>query len=171
MTEKNKDKKKGDASSALGSSGGIKIVGKNRRAFFDYEIDDKFECGIELRGTEVKSFREGKISFPDAWAEIVKGEIWIRQLTVNENPFSSLFNHAPERPRKLLLHKAEIKRLERKVNEKGYTLIPLMFYFKNRIVKVELGLAKGKKSFDKRASIREKDLDRDTAREFRNRQH
>ncbi|GMO41166.1 MAG: SsrA-binding protein SmpB [Termitinemataceae bacterium] len=147
--------------------GGIKIIGKNRRAYFDYEIDDKYECGIVLCGSEIKSFREGKISFPNSWADIVNGEVWLRQLTVNENPFSSVFNHAPQRPRKLLLHKDEIKRLTRKVEEKGFTLVPLLFYLKNRMVKVELGLAKGRKSFDKRAVIREKDLNRDMAREFR----
>ncbi|GMO41887.1 MAG: SsrA-binding protein SmpB [Termitinemataceae bacterium] len=152
-----------------GEDGGIKIVGKNRRAFFDYEIDDRYECGIELRGSEVKSFRDGKISFPDSWADVVNGEIWLRQLTVNENPFSSVFNHEPGRPRKLLLHKEEIKRLTRKVEEKGFTLVPLKFYFKNRRVKVELGIAKGKKAFDKRASIREKDLNREMARDFKGR--
>jgi SsrA-binding protein len=161
-------KKKSGEKSGGAETGGIKIVGKNRRAFFDYEVDDRIECGIELLGTEVKSFRDSKISFPDAWAEIVKGEVWLRQLTVNENPFSSIFNHHPERPRRLLLHKEEIKRLTRKVDEKGYTLIPLTFYFKKRRVKVELGLCKGKKSFDKRASIRDKDVQRDMEREFRN---
>jgi len=148
-------------------SEGIKIIAQNRKARHDYTIDETYECGIELMGTEVKSFRDGKISFPDAWADIIKGEIWLRSLKVAENPFSSIFNHDPDRLKKLLLHKDEIKRITRKVEEKGYTLIPLLFYFKKSRVKVELGLCKGKKAYDKRASIREKDLKRDVEREFR----
>jgi SsrA-binding protein len=146
---------------------GIKIIAQNRKARHDYIIDESYECGIELLGTEVKSFRDGKISFPDAWAEVIKGEIWIRSLCVAENPFSSVFNHDPDRLKRLLLHKEEIKRINRKVEEKGYTLIPLSFYFKKGRVKVELGLCKGKKAYDKRAGIREKDLKRDIEREFR----
>jgi len=149
-------------------SEGIKIIAKNRKAWFDYSVDETYECGIELLGTEVKSFRDGKISFPDAWAEVVNGEVWVRSLKIAENPFSSIFNHDPDRRKRLLLHKDEIKRIHRKVEEKGYTLIPLSFYFKKSKVKVELGLCKGKKSFDKRAVIREKDLKREIAREFRN---
>ena len=148
---------------------GVKTIAVNRKARFDYQIDDKYECGIELFGTEVKSFRDGKISFPDAWAEVVDGQVWLRALSVAENPFSSVFNHDPGRKKRLLLHKDEIKRLHRKTEEKGYTLIPLSFYFKNGRVKVELGLCKGKKTFDKRADIRERDLKRDISREFRKR--
>ena len=145
----------------------VKTIAVNRKARFDYTIDDRYECGIELLGTEVKSFREGKISFPDAWAEIVTGEVWLRSLRVSENPFSSIFNHDPDRKKRLLLHKQEIKRLTRKVEEKGYTLIPLSFYFKNGRVKVELGLCKGKKLHDKRADIRDRDVKREVSREFR----
>ncbi|MCL2410332.1 MAG: SsrA-binding protein SmpB [Treponema sp.] len=152
-------------------SEGIKIIAKNRKAWHDYSVDETYECGIELLGTEVKSFRDGKISFPDAWAEVTGGEVWLRSLRVAENPFSSVFNHDPDRRKRLLLHKDEIKRINRKVEEKGYTLIPLMFYFKRSRVKVELGLCKGKKAFDKRAGIREKDLKRDVEREFRNKLH
>jgi SsrA-binding protein len=147
---------------------GIKIIAQNRKARHDYTIDDSYECGIELLGTEVKSFRDGKISFPDAWAEVINGEVWLRSLRVAENPFSSIFNHDPDRKKRLLLHKDEIKRIQRKVEEKGYTLIPLSFYFKKSRVKVELGLCKGQKAYDKRASIREKDLKREESREFRN---
>lgn len=146
---------------------GVKIIAQNRKARFDYTIDDSYECGIELLGTEVKSFRDGKISFPDAWAEVINGEVWLRSLQVAENPFSSIFNHDPDRRKRLLLHKDEIKRINRKVEEKGYTLIPLSFYFKKGRVKVELGLCKGKKAYDKRAGIREKDLKREIEREFR----
>jgi SsrA-binding protein len=145
----------------------VKIIATNRRARHDYSVDDSYECGIELLGTEVKSFRDGKISFPDAWAEVIKGEVWLRSLRIAENPFSSIFNHDPDRRKRLLLHREEIKRIARKVDEKGYTLIPLSFYFKNGRVKVELGLCKGKKTYDKRADIRERDISREVSREFR----
>ncbi|GHV79003.1 SsrA-binding protein [Spirochaetia bacterium] len=154
-----------------GEGGGVKIIATNRRARHDYAVDDSYECGIELLGTEVKSFRDGKISFPDAWAEIISGEVWLRSLRIAENPFSSIFNHDPDRKKRLLLHREEIKRLTRKVDEKGYTLIPLSFYFKKGRVKVELGLCKGKKSYDKRADIRERDISREVSREFRQRLH
>ena len=146
---------------------GVKTIAVNRKARFDYSIDETCECGIELLGTEVKSFRDGKISFPDAWAEVINREIWLRSLRIAENPFSSVFNHDPDRKKKLLLHRAEIKRIARKTEEKGYTLIPLAFYFKNGRVKVELGLCKGKKQYDKRADIRERDIKREVSREFR----
>jgi SsrA-binding protein len=145
----------------------VKIIATNRKARHDYSVDDSYECGIELLGTEVKSFRDGKISFPDAWAEVMGGEVWLRSLRIAENPFSSIFNHDPDRKKRLLLHREEIKRIARKVDEKGYTLIPLSFYFKKGRVKVELGLCKGKKTYDKRAEIRERDISREVSREFR----
>jgi SsrA-binding protein len=145
----------------------VKIIAVNRRARHDYSVDDSYECGVELLGTEIKSFRDGKISFPDAWAEIIKGEVWLRSLRIAENPFSSIFNPDPDRKKRLLLHREEIKRIARKVDEKGYTLIPLSFYFKKGRVKVELGLCKGKKTYDKRADIRERDINREVSREFR----
>jgi SsrA-binding protein len=147
----------------------IKIIGVNRKARHDYSIDDSYECGIELLGTEVKSFRDGKISFPDAWAEVIQGEVWLRSLRVAENPFSSIFNHDPDRKKRLLLHRDEIKRITRKTEEKGYTLIPLSFYFKKGRVKVELGLCKGKKMYDKRADIRDRNVERELSREFKER--
>ncbi|MDR3301677.1 MAG: SsrA-binding protein SmpB [Spirochaetaceae bacterium] len=145
----------------------IKVIAKNRRAFYDYTVDDRFEAGIVLQGTEIKSIKDGKISFPDAWAEIVSGEVWLNSFQISENPFSSIFNHDPERKKKLLLHREEIARLNRKVEEKGFTLIPLSFYLKNGRVKVELGVCKGKKSYDKRANIRDRDIKREVARDFR----
>ena len=148
-------------------SEGVKVIAHNRKARHEYAIDESYECGIELLGTEVKSFRDGKISFPDAWAEVVDKEIWLRSLRIAENPFSSVFNHDPDRRKKLLLHREEIKRIARKTEEKGYTLIPLSFYFRKGRVKVELGLCKGKKQYDKRADIRERDVKRDVEREFR----
>jgi SsrA-binding protein len=146
---------------------GTRVIAVNRKARHDYTVDESCECGIVLQGTEIKSVRDGKISFPDAWAEVAAGELWLRSLRIAENPFSSVFNHDPERKKKLLLHRQEIKRLARKVDEKGYTLIPLSFYFKKGRVKVELGLCKGKKNYDKRADIRERDINREVEREFK----
>lgn len=145
----------------------MKSIAQNRKARFNYEVEDSIECGIALEGTEVKSVRAGNISFPDAFAEIVGGEVWLRGLHIAEYVYSSIFNHDPDRPKKLLLHRDEIKRLTRKVDEKGYTLIPLDFYLKNGIVKVNLGICKGKKLFDKRSDIRDRDMKRDIQREFR----
>lgn len=145
----------------------VKIIAQNRKAHFNYTIDESIECGIVLEGTEVKSVRAGNLSFPDAFAEIQKGEIWLKGLHIAEYVYSSIFNHDPDRPKKLLLHKAEIKRLTRKVDEKGFTLIPLDFYLKNGRIKVQIGICKGKKLFDKRSDIRDKDMKRDLQREFR----
>jgi SsrA-binding protein len=147
---------------------GTKVIAVNRRARFNYTVEETFEAGIELQGTEIKSVRDGRISFPDAWAEVVSGEVWLRQMNIAENPFASVWGHDPNRPKRLLLHKQEIKRLARKVEQKGCTLIPLSFYFKNSHVKVELGVCKGKKLIDKRDTIRERDLNRDAEREMRN---
>ncbi len=143
-----------------------KIIAENKKARFDYFIEDSYECGIALEGTEVKSVKNGNISFPDAFAEIINGEIWIKNLHISEYFFSSIFNHNPDRPKKLLLHKEEIKKLTRKVEEKGYTLIPLDFYLKNGRVKATLGLCKGKKQFDKRETIKNRDIDRELQRDF-----
>lgn len=143
-----------------------KIIAENRKAHFDYFIEETYECGIELLGTEVKSVKNGNISFPDSFAEIVSGQVWIKNLHISEYSYSSVFNHNPDRPKKLLLHKEEIKKLTRKVEEKGYTLIPINFYLKNGLVKVTLGVCKGKKQFDKRATIKERDVQRDIQREF-----
>lgn len=143
-------------------------IAQNRKARFNYSIEDSIECGIVLEGTEVKSFRAGNVSFPDAFAEIRDGEVWIMGLHITPYVYSSIFNHDPDRPKKLLLHRDEIKRLIRKVDEKGFTLIPLDFYLKNGRVKVNLGICKGKKLFDKRSDIRDRDLNRDLQREFRN---
>jgi SsrA-binding protein len=146
---------------------GIKRISQNKKARFDYAVEESIECGLVLVGTEVKSVKDGTISFPDAFAEIKADEVWLRGLHISEYQFSSVFNHDPDRPKKLLLHRAEIKRLKRKVEEKGMTLIPLGFYLKDGRVKVQLGLCKGKRQYDKRANIRERDVRRDLAREFR----
>ncbi len=144
-----------------------KIIAENRQARFNYFIEEKIECGIALEGTEVKSVKNGSISFPDAFAEIINGEVYVKNLHISEYSYSSVFNHNPDRPKKLLLHRAEIKRLERKTEEKGYTLVPLDFYLKNGRVKTTLGLCKGKKLFDKREAIKERDVDRQIQRAFR----
>ena len=146
---------------------GIKLIAENRKARFDYPIDDSIECGVVLQGTEVKSVKEGKISFPDSFAEIVKDEVWLKNFHISEYVYSSIFNHNPDRPKKLLLHREQIKRLQRKVEEKGYTLIPLSFYLKDGRLKVSLGICKGKKQFDKRNTIKDRDNQRDIQREFR----
>lgn len=144
-----------------------KTIAENRKARFDHFIDEKFECGLELLGTEVKSVKNGSISFQDAFAEIINGEIFVKNFHISEYSYSSVFNHDTDRPKKLLLHKEEIKRIKRKVEVKGYTLIPLDFYIKNGRVKVTLGICRGKKQFDKRATIKERDVNRDIQREIR----
>ena len=143
-----------------------KIIAENRKARFDYFIEDTYECGIVLQGTEVKSVKNGNISFPDAFAEITNGEVWVKNFHISEYSFSSIFNHDPDRPKKLLLHAEEIKRLTRRVDEKGCTLIPLDFYLKDGRVKVTLAVCKGKKMYDKRAAIKDRDVQRDIQREF-----
>ena len=146
---------------------GVKILAKNKKAYFDYYVEEEIECGVCLQGTEVKSVREGRFSFPDSFAEIINGEVWMRNVLISEYAFGSYFNHDPARLKKLLLHKDEIKRLKRKVDEKGVTLVPLVFYLNGDKIKVKLGLCRGKKLYDKRAVIRERDLARETQRELR----
>lgn len=138
---------------------------KNRSAYFDYFIDDKYIAGMVLTGTEVKSLRTGKSSFNDSFCLISKGEIFIRSLHIAEYSHGNINNHIPTRDRKLLLNKKEIRKIESKLKEKGYTLIPLRIFFTEKnIAKLELGLAKGKKNFDKRESIKAKDMDREMKR-------
>ncbi len=146
-----------------------KTVAQNRKAHFNYTITDSIECGIALEGSEVKSIKAGNISFGDSFALIENGEVWLQNFHISEYSFSSVFNHEPDRKKKLLLHRDEIKRLQRKTEEKGFTLVPLEVYLKKGLVKINLGLCKGKKEFDKRAAIKDRDVKRDIAREFRNR--
>lgn len=147
----------------------IKILADNRRARFQYTIEDTLECGIALQGTEVKSMRNGKFSFSDSYARIISDELILVGFHISPYTFGNLFNHEPDRNRKLLVHKQEIKRLKRKVDEKGYTLVPLKFYLKKGKVKLMLGICKGKQIQDKRESIKKRDQMREAAREFRNR--
>ena len=147
----------------------VKVIAVNRRAHFDYSIEETFECGISLLGTEVKSIKDGRVSFKDAYAEVRGNEIWVKNLHIAEYVFASVFSHDPDRPKKLLLHAQEIKRIDRRVREKGYTLIPLSIYLKHGLVKIELGLCKGKKAYDKKTDIKERDLQMDLRREIRER--
>lgn len=146
---------------------GQKILGENRKARFNYMVEETLECGIELKGTEVKSMKNARFSFPDAFCEIRNGQLFIRNLHITPYDFGNIFNHNPDRARKLLAHKKEIQRLERKVTEKGFTLIPLRFYLKESLVKVEIGVCKGKKLYDKRETIKDRQLKLEEARHFR----
>ena len=145
-----------------------KSVAENRRARFDYHIEDSFEAGIALTGTEVKSLRFGEGSIAESYAEIRNGECWLINSNIPEFSHGNRFNHEPRRPRKLLLHEREIERLTGAVERKGMTLVPLSIYFNSRgKAKVELALAKGKQAHDKRQSIKERDWKRDKARLMR----
>jgi SsrA-binding protein len=141
-----------------------KIVAENRKARHDYYIEDTYEAGIVLKGTEVKSLRDGRANLKDAYARITKGEVYVHQIHIGQYPFAYYGNHDPLRIRKLLLNKSEIKKLYGKVNEMGHSLIPLRIYFKEGKAKILLALAKGKKRYDKRESIRQRDEKRDLAR-------
>jgi SsrA-binding protein len=138
---------------------------KNRSVYHEYFIDTKYEAGMVLLGTEVKSIRAGKVSFNDSYCLIHKGELWIKSLHIAEYSHGNLNNHDPVRDRKLLLQKREISKIESKLKEKGYTLIPLrMFFNEKNLVKIEIGLARGKKLHDKRESIKQKDVEREMKR-------
>ncbi|MEI6873842.1 MAG: SsrA-binding protein SmpB [Spirochaetota bacterium] len=132
---------------------GVKVLALNRRARFDYSVEECFEAGIVLLGTEVKSIKDGRLAFPDGFGEVRDGAVWLRNFSISEYPFSSIFNHDPERLKKLLLHAQEIKRIDRRVREKGYTIIPLSVYLKHGLIKIELGLCRGKKLYDKKNDI------------------
>ncbi|MDD4085221.1 MAG: SsrA-binding protein SmpB [Acidaminococcaceae bacterium] len=149
---------------------GIKIAAENRKARHDYSIHETFEAGIELVGTEVKALRAGKANLKDAYAQITKSaEVYLYNLHISPYEQGNQFNHEPLRPRRLLLHRAEIRRLIGKVKEKGYTLVPLKLYFSRGRVKLELALATGKKSYDKRQSLAEKDAKREMDRTMKER--
>ena len=146
----------------------IKIIAENRKARRDYFIIDEYEAGLVLLGTEVKSLRQGRANLKDAYARIKNGEVFVYQLHIAPYPFAYYDNHDPLRPRKLLLHKHEIKRLYGKMNEKGQTLIPLKLYFKGGKAKILLALAKGKRKYDKREAIKRRDAQRDLERQTKN---
>lgn len=143
-----------------------KTVVTNRKALHDYFIIERFETGIALRGTEVKSLRLGTGNLQDGYAILRNGEVWLIGMHVNPFEKGNINNHDPKRDRKLLMHKREIRRLVGKVAEKGLTLVPLRIYFKNNIAKVELGLAVGKKTYDKREAIAKREIERQLRREY-----
>ncbi len=147
----------------------VKVLAVNKKARFEYDIIESLECGLELAGTEVKSIKAGQFSFADAYASVENDELWLIALHVTPYVFGSIFNREPARKRKLLAHKQEIKRLKRKKNKKGLTLIPMKFYLKKGIVKVEIATCRGKKQHDKRHAIKERDVQRDIDRDFRKR--
>jgi len=144
-----------------------KLVCNNKKAYHDYFIEEKYEAGLELFGTEVKSLRLGKCSIKESFIRIDKGEVYAYGMHITPYEMGNIFNKDPLRPKKLLLHKSEILKLLTKISEKGYTLVPLEVYFKNGRAKLEFGLAKGKKLYDKREDTAKKDLRRELERDFK----
>lgn len=145
----------------------FKLIANNKKAYHEYFIDEKIECGVELFGTEVKSIRMGQCSIKEAFVRIVKGEVYIHGMHINPYEKGNIFNKDPLRARKLLLHKSEIDKLQGKIKEKGYTLVPLQVYFKGSLVKIEIGLARGKKLYDKRQDMAAKDQKREVERDYK----
>ena len=145
----------------------MKIIAENRKARHDYTIEETFEAGIELKGTEVKSMRAGRVNFKDSFAIVENGELYIHGMHISPYEQGNIFNVDPLRPRKLLMHKKEIMRLLGKTREQGLTLVPLKAYFKKDKIKIELALAKGKKLYDKRQDISKKDMKREAEKEFK----
>ncbi|MCO5169461.1 MAG: SsrA-binding protein SmpB [Planctomycetes bacterium] len=155
-----------------GPKGGdaVKPIARNKKAFHDFEVLEKLEAGVALLGTEVKSLRQGgSVAFTDAYAKIKQGELWLVDLHVAPYVHASFQNHEPTRPRKLLLHRREIAKLQQKLDRQGLTVVPLELYFKRGLVKVLLGVARGKKLHDKRQSLRKREDERTMAREGRRR--
>jgi len=146
---------------------GIKLIANNKKAYHDYFIEDTYEAGISLHGTEVKSLRMGKCSIKESFVRIENGEVFIYGMHISPYEKGNIFNKDPLRIRKLLLHKYEINKIIGKTKEKGYTLVPLKVYFKASLVKIEIGLAKGKKLHDKRQDIAKKDMKREAQRDFK----
>jgi SsrA-binding protein len=145
---------------------GRKLVAQNRKARHDFHIEDTLEAGLVLTGTEVKSLRAGRASLVDAFAEVRSGEVWLENAHIPEYTQGTWNNHAPRRKRKLLLNRSEIDKWERRVNERGLTIVPLSIYFKDGKAKVEIALAKGKKAYDKRQAIATRDAQREATREL-----
>lgn len=145
----------------------IKLIANNKKAYHDYFIDEKYECGIELFGTEVKSIRMGQCSIKEAFIRIIRGELYVQGMHINPYERGNIFNKDPLRSRRLLMHRSEIDKLEGKIREKGFTLVPLQVYLKGSLVKIQIGLARGKKNYDKRADIAKKDQRREVERDFK----
>lgn len=151
----------------MAKSEAMKLVANNKKAYHDYFIEEKYECGIALHGTEVKSLRMGKCSIKEAFIRIENGEVFVYSMHITPYEKGNIFNKDPLRVKKLLMHKQEINKLLGKIKEKGYTLVPLQVYFSNGKAKVEIGLARGKKLYDKREDIAKKDARREAQREFK----
>jgi SsrA-binding protein len=145
----------------------IKLVANNKKAYFDYFIEDKYEAGIALHGTEVKSLRMGKCSIKESFLRIENGEVYIYGMHISPYEKGNIFNKDPLRVKKLLMHKFEINKISGQLATKGYTLVPLQVYFKGSLVKVEIGLARGKKLYDKRQDIAKKDIRREAEKDFK----
>ena len=150
---------------------GIKVAAQNRKAFHDYFVEDRFEAGIELYGTEVKSIRAGTLNLKDSWCGVKNGELFLNGMHISPYEKGNIFNKDPDRTRRLLMHKREILRLNAKVKQDGYALIPLSVYFKDARVKIEVGLCKGKKNYDKRAATAQKNARREIDRTLKERNH
>lgn len=148
---------------------GIKIAAQNRKAYHDYFVEDRYEAGVELFGTEVKSIRGGALNLKDAYCVVKNGEIFVHHMHISPYEQGNIFNRDPDRPKRLLMHKREIRRLHDLQKQDGYALIPLSVYFKDSHVKIEVGLCKGKKNYDKRQSIAERDAKREMDRARKNR--
>lgn len=145
-----------------------KLIANNKKAYHDYFIEEKYEAGIALAGTEVKSLRTGKCSIKESFIRIEKGEVYVYHMHISPYEKGNIFNRDPLRVRKLLLHRSEIRKIEGRIAQKGYTLVPLSVYFKGSLVKVEMGLVRGKKLYDKRQDIAKKDQKREAQRQFKN---
>jgi SsrA-binding protein len=154
---------------ATSTAEGVKVVASNRRAFHDYFIDQKMEAGLVLTGTEIKSIREGRVNLREGYVRIANGEAWLTGVHIAPYEQGNRYNHEPLRERKLLLHRDQIDSLVGQSKQRGYTIIPLQMYLKRGRAKVELGLARGKKQYDKRAAIAERDAQRDIDRALRSR--
>lgn len=148
---------------------GIKIAAQNRKARHDYFVEDRYEAGVELFGTEVKSIRSGALNLKDAYCVVKDGEIFVHHMHISPYEQGNIFNKDPDRPKRLLMHKREIRRLHDLQKQDGYALVPLSVYFKDSRVKIEVGLCKGKKNYDKRQSIAERDAKREMDRARKNR--
>ena len=145
----------------------IKTISQNKKAYHDYFIEEKYECGIELAGTEVKSLRLGQVNIKDSYASIEKGEVWLKGMLISPYEKGNIFNRDPLRERRLLMHKFEIRKLIGKIKEKGYSLVPTQVYFKGQRIKIELGLARGKKNYDKRQAIAANSAKREIERKIK----
>ena len=149
---------------------GIKVIAQNKKAYHDYFVEERIECGIALFGTEVKSIRLGKVNLKESWAQIRKGEVWVEGMHISPYEQGNIYNRDPLRDKKLLLHRSEIRKLDVQVMRQGYTLVPLELYLKDGRVKMELGVCRGKQVHDKRDTIAKRDSDREIRRALREKQ-